>query len=134
MKTTAPTDEMMEFVDQEIPMSLSKSGTKVEEFIDFRPGLPEPTPKLWVESTAHWYGIWNLMTKFLPVDKTFKADAAESFLVEAFFLGWDFGDDWSPLTSAIAPNFLEDWRQNRRDGIIITNYKPSWFTSERLIS
>lgn len=106
------------------------TGTKIQEWTELRDDYQPTPPRLIVLSTSHWLGIWNLVTRFQPIDITFKTDAAESFLSEAFFLGWDFKEDWSPLVEHLCRNVMEDWRLHARDGLIITNYRPKWFNKQ----
>lgn len=123
---------VMTFLDQKEPVtSLSKTGTSLE-IVDFKDGPPELAPRLWVNSTAHWYGIWNALTRWTPLDRELKSDAAESFLTEAFFLGWDFGDCWSGIAAMLSAQILFDWKMNRRDGLIILSYRPKHIANDLL--
>lgn len=113
--------------------SLTSSTTVTPDWLELGdiPKEAQP-PKLVVHSSASWFGIWNFATQFQPMDYTLKSDGAEALLTEAFFLGWNFGQDWYPLVQSLTRQVFHDWASGRRHGLLIPNYSPKWFWKQVL--
>ena len=82
----------------------------------------ESTRRFFVMSSGHFHGTWEVILRFTNETTEIKQDFADALLEEAFYLGWDYGDDWLPIMSRVTPSVIFEWRLNKRDGLIIPSY------------
>lgn len=106
---------------------MTTSGIKgwIEQYVSEDTKADITSKRFYVMSSGHFHGIWEVLLKFAYETHEVKQDFADALLEEAFYLGYDYGDDWLPIMNHITPAVILDWRLHRRDGLIISSYTPA---------
>ncbi len=97
----------------------------LEQFVNEDLSSVASTRRFYVMSAAHFHGVWEVLLKFAYETHEVKQDFADALLEEAFYLGYDYGDDWFPIMDGITPAVMLEWRLQRRDGLVIPSYSPA---------